>query len=116
VAANNLAYTYAETGGNLDVALQLAQAAKAGLPDALEVSDTLGWIYLKKDLASQAVPLLRECVDKAPQNPSYQYHLGIALVRSGDLINGKRALEQALKLSQTFDGADDARKALATLQ
>ncbi len=33
VAANNLAYIYAEHGGNLDVALQLAQTAKAALPD-----------------------------------------------------------------------------------
>jgi putative PEP-CTERM system TPR-repeat lipoprotein len=116
VAANNLAWAYAESGGSLDVALQLAQAAKAGLPDATEVDDTLGWIYLKKDLPSQALPLLRECVDKVPQNAAYHYHLGMALVRSGDLINGKRSLEQALKLSQSFDGANEARKTLASLQ
>jgi cellulose synthase operon protein C len=116
VAANNLAWTYAESNGNLDVALQLAQAAKAGLPDSLEVNDTLGWVYVKKDLPSQAVPLLRECVDKAPENPSYRYHLGMAQVRAGDLVNGKRSLEQALKLNSTFDGADEARKTLATLQ
>src|SRR5438477_3152572 len=45
VAANNLAWLYAEDGGNLDVALQLAQSAKSGLPDSPEVTDTLGWIY-----------------------------------------------------------------------
>jgi putative PEP-CTERM system TPR-repeat lipoprotein len=116
VAANNLAWNYAEGGGNLDVALQLAQTAKSGLPDSSEVSDTLGWIYYKKDLPSQAVPLLRECADKVPQNAEYQFHLGMALVRSGDLINGRRSLEQALKLSQSFVGADEARKTLATLQ
>ena len=116
VAANNLAWIHAESGDNLDIALQLAQTAKAGLPDSSEVNDTLGWIYYKKDLASQAVPLLRECVDKVPQNPTYQYHLGMALVRSGDLMGGKRSLEQALKLSSTFAEADEARKTLATLK
>src|SRR5438045_3759599 len=40
-AANNLAWLYAESGENLDVALQLAQTAKAGLPDTPEVNDTL---------------------------------------------------------------------------
>ena len=54
-AANNLAWLYASRGGNLDVALQLAQAAKAGLPDSPEVSDTMGWIYLKKGLRELAV-------------------------------------------------------------
>src|SRR4029453_10479330 len=59
VAANNLAWIYAETGGNLDTALQLAQTAKSQLPDVPEVNDTLGWIYHKKGLCSLAVgPLL----------------------------------------------------------
>ena len=47
VAANNLSWLMAETDGNLDVALQLAQTAKVGLPDSADVDDTLGWIYYK---------------------------------------------------------------------
>jgi len=47
VAANNLAWMLAEDDENLDVALQLAQTAKAGLPDESSAADTLGWIYLK---------------------------------------------------------------------
>ena len=41
VAANNLAWIYAASDGNLDMALQLAQTAKAQLPDRPEVNDTL---------------------------------------------------------------------------
>ena len=37
VAANNLAWDYANSGGNLDTALQLAQTAKAELPDNASV-------------------------------------------------------------------------------
>ena len=50
-AANNLAQIYVDRNENLDVALQLAQTAKAGLPNSHEVDDTLGWIYYKKGLA-----------------------------------------------------------------
>ena len=51
VASNNLAWMYASRGEQLDRALQLAQAAKAELPDHPEVNDTLGFVYLKKQLA-----------------------------------------------------------------
>ena len=50
VPANNLAWMMADSGGNLDEALQLAQTATRRLPDSAEVSDTLGFIYYKKGL------------------------------------------------------------------
>ena len=50
VAANNLAWMYAETGENLDMALQLAQAAARRLPNIPAIQDTLGWIHHKKGL------------------------------------------------------------------
>src|SRR5204862_1860628 len=58
VAANNLAFIYAEQGTNLDVALQLATSAKQRLPDDPSVDDTIGWIYYKKDLPLLVVRLL----------------------------------------------------------
>ena len=67
VAANNLAWMYAEGAGNIDVALQLAQTAKAGLPDSPEVNDTLGWIYYKKDLAGLAIAPLQQAVGQGPE-------------------------------------------------
>ena len=59
VACNNLAYIYAEHGGNLDVALQLAQRARQKLPDAPQIADTLGWVYYRKGLAQLAVPMFQ---------------------------------------------------------
>ena len=50
VAANNLAWLSAERGGNLDVALGLAQTAAQQAPDEPKMNDTLGWIYYKKGL------------------------------------------------------------------
>ena len=51
VASNNLAWMYASRGEQLDRALQLAQAAKAELPDHPEVNDTLGFVYLEEAAA-----------------------------------------------------------------
>jgi tetratricopeptide (TPR) repeat protein len=116
VAANNLAWLYVEQGGNLDVALRLAQTAKSQLTDRPEVNDTLGWVYYKKGLAELAIPPLLESVGKAPKHPMYQYHLGLAYVKTGDVANGRKALETALALDPKFQGADDAQRVLATLK
>ena len=67
VAANNLAWLYAENGGNLDVAMQLAQSASQQLPKVPQVTDTLGWVYLKKDLASLAIPPLLSSIENDPE-------------------------------------------------
>ncbi len=115
VASNNLAWIYASKGEQLDRALQLAQAAKAEIPDHPEVNDTLAFVYLKKQLPALAIPPLRLAVEKDPNNPSFQYHLGLAYSQTGDKTSARQALEQALKLKADFDGADDARKVLATL-
>jgi Flp pilus assembly protein TadD len=115
VAANNLAWLYVESGVNLDLALQLAQTAKAGMPTQPEVSDTLGWIYCRKGLLSQAIRELEETIQRDPLNPLYQYHLGVAYAKNGNRDKAKRALEAALRLRPDFEGAADATRLLANL-
>lgn len=78
IAANNLAWQLATTGGNLDVALQLAQTAKAALPDQPEVDDTLGFVYFRKGLLDQALPHLRDSVARDATNTTARRHLAIA--------------------------------------
>lgn len=116
VAANNLAWLYAQSGEQLDVALQFAQTAKAQLPDRHEIDDTLGWVYYKKGLSTLAVAAFKQSVDRQPNNASYLGHLGLAYAQSGDKVRARQSLEQALKLSNTFDGADEARKVLHSIQ
>src|SRR5262249_42298151 len=96
LAANNLAWRYAEEGKNLDVALQLAQTAKAGAPNRHEVDDTLGWIYYKKGLSELAIAPLKRSVSAAPDNPTYLYHLGAAYAQNGDKELARQTLERAL--------------------
>lgn len=116
VASNNLAYMAAEANTNLDIALQWAQTAKSQLPDDPDVSDTLGWVYVRKGLGRLGVPHLEQSVYKDPRNPLYQFHLGLAYLDAGERTKAKSALEQALRLNENFEGATEAKKALATLK
>jgi Tfp pilus assembly protein PilF len=115
VAANNLAWLYAESGESLDIALQLAQTAVAALPDTAEVMDTLGWVYYKKRLSSSAVATFKRTVEKDPQTPVYHYHLGLAYEQAGENGRARESLERALSLSGNFPGSADARRVLSQL-
>jgi Flp pilus assembly protein TadD len=116
VAANNLAWDYANNGGNLDTALQLAQTAKAQLPANASVTDTLGWIYYKKGLNGVAVSTLREAAKQNPSSPTIQYHLGLALLQNGDKAGARATLENLLKQNPTFPDAAETRRVLSTIK
>jgi uncharacterized protein (TIGR03790 family) len=97
VALNNLAFLLAETGGDLDDALTKAQRAKQLLPNLYEISDTLGWIYLKKNLSDQAIDTFKELVSKEPFISTYHFHLGMAYSQKGDKTKALDQLREALK-------------------
>lgn len=89
IAANNLAWYIAETGGNLDEALTLAQSAVKKNPNTAGFYDTLGWIYHKKGLKTQAIEQLKKAViideretarTGGKPNPEYRQRLGMASV------------------------------------
>ena len=115
VAANNLAWLYAERGGNLDVALGLAQTALQRLPEQPEVNDTLGWVYYKKDLASMASRYFEVCIERDPTNATYHYHLALADAARGNRGKARASLTQALELDSEFPGSEDAAELLAEL-
>ena len=115
-AANNLAWNFAEHGGNLDVALGLAQRAREASPNDAVIADTLGWIYYKKGAYGSAVSLLKESNEKfMRKNPSVLYHLGLAYQKNKEKDLAKQALTQALNLGQEFPEMAEAKQALAAL-
>jgi Flp pilus assembly protein TadD len=117
IAANNLAFIYAEQGTNLDIALQLATAAKQRLPNDPSVDDTIGWIYYKKNLPSLAVRPLEDSLKKLmdPRDRAeVSYHLGLAYAKLGDKAKAREALERAAKLDPKV-GGDEARRVLASV-
>jgi tetratricopeptide (TPR) repeat protein len=115
VAANNLAWLIAEHGGNLDVALDLARTARTKLPDSVEVADTLGWVYYKKGLFDQAVPILKEVVARQPNVAAFHYHLGLSSARTGDDKLARTSLETALSLDPKAAQAADAKAELSRM-
>ncbi|MBV8846245.1 MAG: tetratricopeptide repeat protein, partial [Bryobacterales bacterium] len=97
VALNNLAFIKADRGADLDQALSMAQKARQQQPASLAFADTLGWIYIKKNLPEQAVSIFTDLVMKAPSNSTYHYHYGMALRQKGDKSSARREFEMAIK-------------------
>ena len=96
-ALNNLAYLISESnGGDLDLALTYATRAKQKLPQHPEINDTLGWIYLKKNLTDNAIDTFRDLVVKSPQSSTYHYHYAMALLQKGDRDSAKKEALTAL--------------------
>jgi len=81
---NSAAYLTAENAGNLDEALSLVQRALQIDSQQSAFSDTLGWIYFKKNLVDSAHRVFAVLTTKYPKNASYRYHYGLVLLKTGD--------------------------------
>ena len=99
-AKNNLAYIYAESGEKLDRALELAQEAKAMMPDNPNAADTLGWVLYRRGVPSASIGYLEEALAGTdagdPSRALVRHHLAKAYEASGDTEKARQALEQAL--------------------
>lgn len=112
VAANNLAWLYTENGGDASKAFDLATRAKLALPDTPSVSDTLGWVYYKRDLYASAIPLLQEAVRQEPDHAMFHFHLAAALLRSGKKEQAKKELNGALHLDENLRKQSEVQQIL----
>ncbi|MFY9727104.1 MAG: tetratricopeptide repeat protein [Bryobacteraceae bacterium] len=115
VSLNNDAFLLAEHGGDLDQALTMAQHATQLLPDYAEVSDTLGWIYLKKNLSDQAIDIFKRNVARQPNSSTYRYHLGMAWYQKGDKTQAHQALLEAMKYNPSAVEKQKIQELLAKL-
>ena len=116
VAANDLAFLLAETGGDLDKALTLAQKSLAQQPEAAPVLDTVGWIHYKKGDSAKAIEYLEQARSKSADDPSVNYHLGAAYLKAGKKAQAKEYLQKALAAGKDFKGKEEATKALGALK
>lgn len=115
VALNNLAFIKAEEGSDLDQALTLAQRARQKVPTSNDIADTLGWIYIKKNLTDDAVRIFKEIVDKEPKNPIYRYHLAMALFQKGDRPSARKEADLALKSNPSKGDEGKIKELLAKI-
>ncbi|MGH9645631.1 MAG: hypothetical protein ACRD4E_02340, partial [Bryobacteraceae bacterium] len=106
VAANNVAWLYAEHNAQLDRALSLAQTAAHAAPNDPAVLDTLGFVHLRRREYSAAVQLLQAAArisaelgvapERAELNQQIRKHLSEAYLCSGQTA-------EAMKLAQKRD-------------
>ena len=109
LALNNLAFMDAEKGTNLDQAMTFAERAKKRVPNSPDISDTLGYVYLQKNLNSEALRIFRQVVQDNPQNPTYHFHLAMALLKQGDKQGAKEEAQKALQISPQPEQQDKIR-------
>lgn len=55
------------------------------MPGSPAMADLLGWAYFKEGATDAAIGQLKESAERAPHNPKFQYHLGVAHQASGRL-------------------------------
>jgi len=118
LASNNLAYVILQTGGNVDVALAMAQTARRGMPESANAADTLGWAYYQKGVYQSAIGQFQEALKLGekhgePDDATVHYHLGMAYQKANQSALARQQLEKAVKLSPNYA---DAKKALSDLR
>ena len=121
VAACNLAYVTTQMGGDLDVALSLAQTARRKMPQSPELADTLGWIYYQKGAYRPAVDSLQAAValvqqTRSQDNPRFHYHLGMAYAKTGESSRAREQFQKMLKMNPDSRDAAEAMKQLSQLK
>jgi predicted Zn-dependent protease len=107
IILNNLAFRLAEENKDLDQALGYAQKARQRMPTSDDVSDTLGWVYIKKNLPENAILIYRDLLLRSPKNATYLYHMAEALALKGERVKAREALQSALATKPP--PADEAR-------
>jgi Tfp pilus assembly protein PilF len=96
-------------------AIKVAEQAMTKNPGNAGTIDTLGWVLFKNGQADRALQLLRDARLRQPGNPEIAYHLAAALAQAGRKAEAKAELESALKYGSAFDGSDQARLLLKSL-
>ena len=64
--------------------MQLIKRASQRAPREPTINDTLGWIYLKKNMNDSALQVFTNLVKKYPNNATFHYHLGVTFAQKGD--------------------------------
>jgi predicted Zn-dependent protease len=115
-AMNNLAYALLDMGGTADEAQKLAERALQKSPRNPGFADTLGMVYLKKNLADSAVQVFSGLTQRFPDNPVFRYHYALSLTQKGQNEKARTELEAALRRSPPDDLRKSIQASLAKIQ
>jgi len=113
-ACNDLAWLLADSGGDLELALQLARRAVRAAPGPA-TRDTLGWVLLQRGDGALAQNTFEQLIESQGESPSLLYHLGLALVQQGKNAEAIDTLRKAVS-TDPFPDAPAATAELARLE
>jgi Flp pilus assembly protein TadD len=116
IALNNLAYLQSETGGDLDHALRLAKHALEKSPKDANISDTIGWIYLKKRMYSSAEAVFHQITQQYPHNANFRFHYALSYIGFGDKTKARAELRTALSSNPSREAEAQIKQTLNELQ
>jgi putative PEP-CTERM system TPR-repeat lipoprotein len=111
ILLNDLAWCYLQLGNGQ--ARTLAEKAHSLAPLSAAVEDTLGWVMVAQGDAKGGLPYLKAAAYGMPQDPNVQFHLAVALSRTGAM---GPAREMLAKLAQDETNADAKTQASQYLQ
>ncbi|WP_428939164.1 tetratricopeptide repeat protein [Fontivita pretiosa] len=97
-AGNDLGYTWADAGKNLDRAEALIRVAVQAEPDNPSYLDSLGWVLYKRGRFAEALRWLEQAAQPAEQaDPVVLDHLGDVLYRLNRHAEAQQAWEKSLE-------------------
>ncbi|URW76465.1 tetratricopeptide repeat protein [Sphingomonas donggukensis] len=105
VALNYLGYAQIERGENLAAARALLERASRLDPEDANITDSLGWAYVRTGDIAKGVPLLERAARAAPADTDIQEHLGDAYWSIGRRYEARYAWRAAAVYADADDSA-----------
>lgn len=93
-----------------------AERALAAAPNHAGVIDTLGWALFHQGQTDRALQLLRDARLRLPTDPTVRYHLAAVLTKAGRREEARTELADLLARTPRFEGSEQARSLLQSLQ
>jgi tetratricopeptide (TPR) repeat protein len=111
-ALNFIGYSWADRGIRLDEAEAMIKKALSLKPGDGFITDSLGWVYFRKNRFDEAIRYLKEASAILPEDAAIADHLGDAYEKAGRLKEALEQYEKALKLKPDMKGLQEKIDAL----
>lgn len=109
---NFLGYGMTEQRENLLDAERVLRKAHVLDPSDATVTDSLGWVYIKRGRLETGIGLLEKAAERIPDDPQVNYHLGVAYWEAGRKIEAVDEWNVALGLHPEPSDEKKIRQAL----
>lgn len=113
VVLNNLAWALGEEKD--PKSLEYAEKAYKLSATSPAIIDTLGWILIEQGNFNRGLPLIQKASAQMPESLDIRYHLGVALMKSGNKVEARKEFEKILVSGKDFAKKEDIKALLKQL-